>query len=98
MRRVWRECTGERGMVLIIALFIMAVLLVAGVFLVRMSATEGDIAYNMVWAEGSFFAADGAISVGLDQLAPQVGPRAAQLHAPSIRVHGASPGARVRAR
>ena len=70
MRNVWRQCSDERGFVLMIALFIMAILLVLGVFLVRMSATEGDIAYNAVWAEGSFFAADAAISVGLDQLTP----------------------------
>jgi hypothetical protein len=70
MRRVWRECTDERGVALVIALFIMAILLAAGVFLVRMSATEGDIAYNTMWAEGSFFAADAAINIGLDQLAP----------------------------
>lgn len=70
MRSVWRQCNSERGMVLVIALFIMAMLLVAGVFLVRMSGIEGDIAYNSVWAEGSFFAADAAINLGLDQIAP----------------------------
>ena len=74
MRSVWRQCTDERGIVLVIALFIMAILLVAGVFLVRMSATEGDIAYNTIWAEGSFFAADAAINVALDQLAPVLTP------------------------
>jgi len=37
---------------------------------VRMSATEGDIAYSAMWAEGSFHAADAAINVGLDQMSP----------------------------
>ena len=70
MRRAWQQCTDERGIALVVALFIMAILLVTGVFLVRMSSTEGDIAYNAMWAEGTFFAADAAINVALDTLAP----------------------------
>jgi hypothetical protein len=70
MHRVWRQCTDERGIALVIALSLMALLLVGGVFLLRMSAIEGDIAYNTVWAEGSFYAADAAINVGLDQMGP----------------------------
>jgi hypothetical protein len=54
-------------MALVMALFIMAILLAAGSVLVRMSATEGDIAYSTMWSEGSFFAADAAINVGLNQ-------------------------------
>src|SRR5438445_4574709 len=68
MRGLWRQGADERGMVLVIALFTMAILLMAGVFMVRMSSTEGDIAYNAVWSEGSFYAADAAINVGLDQI------------------------------
>jgi hypothetical protein len=70
MRGLWRQGADERGMVLVVALFIMAMLLMTGVFLVRMSSTEGDIAYNSMWSEGSFYAADAAINVGLDQIAP----------------------------
>ena len=70
MRGLWRQGADERGMVLVIALFTMAILLMAGVFMVRMSSTEGDIAYNAVWSEGSFYAADAAINVGLDQITP----------------------------
>lgn len=70
MRRLWRQGADERGMVLVIALFIMAILLMTGVFLVRMSSTEGDIAYNAMYSEGSFYAADAAINVGLDQVTP----------------------------
>ena len=72
MRPVWRMCRNERGIALVIALSIMALLLVGGVFLLRMSSIEGDIAYNTVWAEGSFFAADAAINVTLDAMAPAV--------------------------
>lgn len=70
MRGLWRQCSNERGMALVVALFIMAILLVTGVFLVRMSSIEGDIAYNAMWSEGSFFAADAAINVGLDLVTP----------------------------
>lgn len=72
MLGIWRRCTDERGIALVIALSIMALLLVGGVFLLRMSSIEGDIAYNTVWAEGSFFAADAAINVALDMIAPNV--------------------------
>ncbi len=72
MRRLWRRCCDERGIALVIALSIMALLLVGGVFLLRMSSIEGDIAYNTVWAEGSFFAADAAINVAVDTIAPNV--------------------------
>ena len=43
MPRLWRQCRDERGIALVIALSIMILLLVGGVFLLRMSATEGDI-------------------------------------------------------
>src|SRR2546430_6506325 len=67
MRRAWQQCSDERGMALVMALCIMAILLVTGTFMMTMSATEGDIAYSSMWGEGSFFAADAAINVGLDQ-------------------------------
>jgi len=70
MRGLWRQGADERGMVLVIALFMMAILLMTGVFMLRMSSTEGDIAYNAMWSEGSFYAADAAINVGLDQVTP----------------------------
>src|SRR5215470_16864693 len=58
MRSLWRHCIDERGIASVMAIFIMVLLLVSGIFLVRMSSTEGDIAYGTMWAEGSFFAAD----------------------------------------
>ena len=75
MHGSWRQCTNERGIASVMAIFIMVILLVAGIFLVRMSSTEGDIAYGSMSAEGSFFAADAGINVGVarvDQLPPLV--------------------------
>jgi hypothetical protein len=66
-RSSWSD---ERGSVIVMAIFIMALLLAAGMIMLRMSASETDIAYNTVWAEGSFFAAEAAISIGIDQLGP----------------------------
>src|SRR5256885_5496128 len=83
MRGSWRQCTDERGIASVMAIFIMVMMLVAGIFLVRMSSTEGEIAYGSVSAEGSFFAADAGINVGVarvDLLPPLVavgGPCAA---------------------
>ena len=68
MRALWRPFGDQRGMVSVIAIFVMIMMLVAGVFLVRMSATEGDIAYSAMWAEGSFHAADAAINGCVDSL------------------------------
>ena len=48
----------------------MVLMLVSGIFLVRMSSTEGDIAYGTMWAEGSFFAADAGVNVGVDTVVP----------------------------
>ena len=72
MRGRWHCFTDQRGMATMVAISIMVLLLVAGVFLVRASSTEGDIAYGSMWAEGSFFAADAAINVGLDTVAPNI--------------------------
>jgi hypothetical protein len=70
MRGLWRLCTDERGIASVMAIFIMVLLLVSGIFLVRMSSTEGDIAYGSMWGEGSFFAADAGINVGYDTIVP----------------------------
>ncbi|PYN83923.1 MAG: hypothetical protein DMD96_00365 [Candidatus Rokuibacteriota bacterium] len=70
MRDLWRQCADERGIATVMAIFIMVMLLVSGVFLVRMSSTEGDIAYGTMWAEGSFFAADAGVNVGINTVTP----------------------------
>src|SRR5262245_38206834 len=70
MRGLWRHCSDERCIASVMAIFIMVLMLVSGIFLVRMSSTEGDIAYGTMWAEGSFFAADAGINVGVDSVVP----------------------------
>jgi Tfp pilus assembly protein PilX len=70
MSDIRRRLTDERGSVLVLALFIMALLMATGVVLLRMSGSETDIAYNTVWSEGSFYAAEAALSIGIDQLGP----------------------------
>ena len=39
MRGLWRQCTDERGIASVMAIFIMVLLLVSGIFLDRMSST-----------------------------------------------------------
>jgi len=73
-RRVGRpRLRDERGFALVIALSVMAVLLVGAVVLLRVVSIERDVAVSTVAAEGSFFAADAAINVALDTIAPDVG-------------------------
>lgn len=57
-----------RGSVLLIALFVMLILSLLGVALLSLSGTEHHIAYNAVWAEGAFTAAEAGIQQGLNQL------------------------------
>lgn len=92
----------ERGSVLVLAIFIMALLLAAGLIMLRMSASETDIAYNTVWSEGSFYAAEAALSVGIDQLGPTLVNDLAMAAAPldtqysrmgNIQYRGTSPQA-----
>lgn len=74
MRRVCgalcQRSRDQRGLALVIALSVMALLLVGAVALVRMVSIDRDVALNAVAAEGSFFAADAAINVALDTIAP----------------------------
>jgi Tfp pilus assembly protein PilX len=71
-RSMWRGCRDECGLVLVIALSAMAVLLVGAVVLLRVVSIDRDVAASTVAAEGSFFAADAAINVALDTIAPDV--------------------------
>ncbi len=67
---LWLRVSDERGTVLVLALFFMAFLMVAGAFLLKMSGAETDIAYNTVWGEAAFFAAEAGLSVTVDQIGP----------------------------
>jgi Tfp pilus assembly protein PilX len=74
----------QRGSVIMIALFVMIVLSLLGVALLTLSGTESNIAYNALWSEGAFAAAEAGIQTGLSQISantatsvkpiPQVGP------------------------
>ena len=69
-RALWRRARGERGLALLVALSAMAVLLVGAVIMLRMASDDRDVGENTVAAEGSFFAADAAVNVALDTIAP----------------------------
>lgn len=60
----------ERGMVLMVALFVMITLSLLGIALLSLSGVEHNIAYNAIWSEGSFAAAEAGIQVGMNQLSP----------------------------
>jgi hypothetical protein len=62
----------DRGVAVVIALSVMAVLLVGAVVLLRVVSIDRDVAANTVAAEGTFFAADAAVNVALDTIAPDV--------------------------
>lgn len=96
MRGQWRQCVDERGIATVMAIFIMVMMLVAGIFLVRMSATEGDVAYGTMWAEGSFFAADAAINVGVDQVSPiNTNPAQTPLTFPGVNLGAFTPSGTI---
>ena len=62
------QSRNQRGSVLMIALFVLIVLSLLGVALLTLSGTEQNIAYNALWAEGAFAAAEAGIQTGLNQL------------------------------
>jgi Tfp pilus assembly protein PilX len=82
MRESRPRWSDERGSVLVLALFIMALLMATGIIMLRMSTSETDIAYNAVWSEGAFYAAEAAIAVGIDQLGPTLVADVAMAAAP----------------
>ena len=58
----------QRGSALMIALFVMIALSILGVALLTLSGTESNIAYNQLWTEGAFAAAESGVQTGLNQL------------------------------
>ena len=62
------QSRNQRGSVLMIALFVLIVLSLLGVALLTLSGTEQNIAYNALWTEGAFAAAEAGIQTGLNQL------------------------------
>lgn len=59
---------GERGSVLVVAILVMMVLSFIGMAMMTLSVTEHSMAYNAVWGEGSFAAAEAGVNVGINQL------------------------------
>jgi len=60
----------ESGVALLIALFVMVILSLLGAALVSLSGVEHNIAYNAVWSEGAFAAAEAGIQAGINQIGP----------------------------
>ena len=63
-----RRSNSERGSVLVVAVLVMVVLSFLGMAIMTMSVTEHSMAYNMVWGEGAFAAAEAGINAGINQL------------------------------
>lgn len=61
----WRD---EGGMVLMLSLMVMVVLSLLGAALLTMSGSETFVSYRTVYREGAFYAAEGGIHIGLDQV------------------------------
>lgn len=61
----WRD---EGGMVLMLSLMAMVVLSLLGAALLTMSGSETFVSFRSVYREGAFYAAEGGIHIGLDQL------------------------------
>ena len=58
----------ERGSALVVALLLIVLLFTLGAALFTMAETEGVIAVNDVWSEGSFYAAEAAVQEAVDQI------------------------------
>jgi len=63
-----RRSSRERGSVLVVAVLVMMVLSFLGMAIMTMSVTEHSLAYNVVWGEGAFAAAEAGINAGINQL------------------------------
>jgi hypothetical protein len=63
---------GEKGSVMLVALFVMVILSLLGAVFLNLSNTESYVAYNALWQEGAFYAAEAGVQSGLDQLSPNV--------------------------
>lgn len=71
--RAQTRARSERGVVLMVALFVMITLSLLGIALVTLSGVESNIAHNAIWSEGTFVAAEAGIQAGMNQLSPNPG-------------------------
>jgi hypothetical protein len=60
----------EAGSVLLISVFTLVILSFLGLALLGLAVSEHRMAYNGLWAEGAFSAAEGGVNSGLNQLSP----------------------------
>jgi len=60
----------EAGSVLMLALFVMVALSLLGLAMLTFSNVEHNMAYNAVWSEGAFSAAEAGIHAGINQISP----------------------------
>lgn len=67
-RKIRCPSRGEKGSALVVALFLMIILSLLGSALLTLSGTEHNIAYNTVWVEGAFDAAEAGIQTELSSL------------------------------
>lgn len=68
MRAGSQRWKGEGGMVLLLSLLAMVVFSLLGAALLTMSGSETFVTFRSVYREGSFYAAEGGIHVGIDQI------------------------------
>ena len=68
MRTVVFRWTDEKGTVLVLSLLAMVVLSLLGAGLLTMSGSETFVSYRTVYREGAFYAAEGGIHIGIDQI------------------------------
>jgi len=60
----------DRGSILMIAMLVMLALSLLGSAFLSLSAIEHNMAYNGLWSEGAFSAAEAGIQTGINQLSP----------------------------
>ncbi len=80
----------ERGSVLVVAILVMMVLSFIGMAMMTLSVTEHSMAYNAVWGEGAFAAAEAGINVGINQLSANATTSTKQIPATGTSVTIAS--------
>lgn len=85
MNRISRLRAGsEAGVALLVALFVMVILSLLGAALLSLSGVEHNIAYNAVWSEGAFSAAEAGIQVGINHISPNTTAATAAIPATNI--------------
>jgi len=77
---------GERGSVLVVAILVMMVLSFIGMAIMTLSVTEHSMAYNAVWGEGAFAAAEAGINAGINQLSANATTATTQIPASGTSV------------